>query len=200
MASNLQRRSKKTARVRAGARRQDEVDLGPLPELIGFMLRRAQIAVFQEVFRLFSQVDIRPAQFSVLTVIEHNPGLTQSQVSAALGIRRTNFVALLDSLEHRGLATREQAKNDRRSHALHLTEDGKAMMRKLRQFVDIQERRLVGRIGETGRGQLIDLLHRLIDGRRTKAPQRPRKRSRAAAKPPRRQARAKRSLTSRGIG
>jgi len=200
MAGNPQRQTKKTARTRAAARRPREVDLGPLPDLIGFMLRHAQIAVFREVFQLFSQVDIRPAQFSVLTVIERNPGLTQSQVSAALGIKRTNFVALLDSLEHRGLATRQAAKNDRRSHALHLTEDGKAVMRKLRQLVDIQERRLVDRIGESGRAQLIELLHRLIDGRRMKAPQRTRKRGRVAAKPPRRQAAAKRSLTSRGMG
>src|SRR5215475_14751218 len=98
-----------------------EVDLGPLPELIGFMLRRAQIAVFGEAFRLFSQVDIRPAQFSVLTVIERNPGLTQSQVSAALGIKRTNSVGLLDELERRALAERRQAARDKRSYALYLT-------------------------------------------------------------------------------
>jgi DNA-binding MarR family transcriptional regulator len=193
------RRPSSKARARA-ARAQNEVDLGPLPELIGFMLRRAQIAVFGEVFRLFSQVDIRPAQFSVLTVIERNPGLTQSQVSAALGIKRTNFVALLDSLEHRGLATRRPAKNDRRSHALHLTEDGKAVMRKLRQLVDIEERRLVARIGESGRAQLIELLHRLIGARASAPTPVVRKPRRVAAKPARHQVRANRSLTSRGIG
>src|ERR1700694_4885401 len=95
-------------RPAAAARRAADVDLGMLPDLIGFMLRRAQIAVFQEIFKLFSEVDIRPAQFSVLTVIEKNPGLTQSRVSAALGIKRTNFVALLDSLEQRGLARSEE--------------------------------------------------------------------------------------------
>jgi DNA-binding MarR family transcriptional regulator len=169
MARTRIRRTKTPARGRAVARRPLEVDLGPLPDLIGFMLRRAQIAVFKEIFRLFSQVDIRPAQFSVLTVIERNPGLTQSKVSAALGIKRTNFVALLDGLEQRGLATRRKAFGDRRSHALHLTEDGKAVMRRLRQLVEIQERRLIGRIGENRRAQLIDLLHRLIDGRRVPA-------------------------------
>ena len=46
--------------------------------------------------RAFAPFDIRPAQFSVLTVIERNPGLTQSQVAEALGIKRTNFVGMLD--------------------------------------------------------------------------------------------------------
>src|ERR1700674_4213083 len=123
--ANHPRRRKATRRRTAVSRRGAEVDLGPLPDLIGFMLRRAQIAVFKEIFRLFSEVDIRPAQFSVLTVIESNPRLTQSQVSGALGIKRTNFVALLDSLERRGLAERQPAAGDRRSYALHLTENGK---------------------------------------------------------------------------
>ena len=66
------------------------------------MLRRAQLIVFQDFFAAFAPFDIRPAQFSVLTVIERNPGLTQSQVAAALGIKRTNFVGMLDELEKRG--------------------------------------------------------------------------------------------------
>ncbi len=172
-----------TARGPRAARRLTEVDLGMLPDLIGFMLRRAQISVFQEIFRLFSEVDIRPAQFSVLTVIERNPGLTQSRVSAALGIKRTNFVAVLDSLEQRGLAERRPAEGDRRSHALHLTSDGRAVMRRLRQLVDIQERRLVSRIGESGRAELIELLHRLIDSRRSRSPKAVRRPRRTAAKP-----------------
>jgi DNA-binding MarR family transcriptional regulator len=201
MAATRTRRAKSARGPAAAVRRPVEVDLGMLPDLIGFMLRRAQIAVFQEIFRLFSEVDIRPAQFSVLVVIERNPGLTQSQVSAALGIKRTNFVALLDSLEQRGLAERQAAAGDRRSHALHLTDRGKAVMRRLRQLVDIQERRFVGRIGESGRRQLIELLHRLIDGRRVKKADGARKPRRPAAKPDgARQAKANRSLTSRGIG
>ena len=84
------------------------VDLGPLPELIGYVLRRAQLAVFQDFFAAFAPFDIRPAQFSVLTVIERNPGLTQSQAAEALGIKRTNFVGMLDELETRGLAARRQ--------------------------------------------------------------------------------------------
>src|SRR6516165_8251255 len=121
MAAIRPRHAKSVRRQAAAGRRHAEVDLGMLPELIGFMLRRAQIVVFQEIFPLFSEVDIRPAQFSVLVVIERNPGLTQSQVSAALGIKRTNFVALLDSLEQRGLAERQARAGDRRSHALYLT-------------------------------------------------------------------------------
>jgi DNA-binding MarR family transcriptional regulator len=174
---------------RAGAAARADVDLGPLIGLIGYMLRRAQIAVFQDIFRTFAEVGIRPAQFSVLTVIAHNPGRTQSQVSAALGIKRTNFVALLDSLERRGLAVRRPAPTDRRSHALHLTDAGKATMRRLNKKVGQLEARMIGQIGKDGRVALLALLHRLAEGDR-----------RAVSKGKRRQPSSNRSLTSVGTG
>jgi len=140
------------------------VDLGPLPELIGYMLRRAQLAVFQDFFAVFAPFDIRPAQFSVLTVIERNPGLTQSQVAEALGIKRTNFVGMLDDLESRGLAERRQGARDKRSYALYLTAEGAALMRKLKPVLKAHEGRMVARLGEDGRDALIGLLREIANG------------------------------------
>ena len=141
-----------------------QIDLGPLPELIGYVLRRAQLVVFQDFFATFAPYDIRPAQFSVLTVIERNSGLTQSQVAAALGIKRTNFVGLLDVLEKRGLAERRQAARDKRSYALYLTAEGAALMRKLKPVLRAHEQRMVAKVGEEGRDRLVELLHGIADG------------------------------------
>ena len=141
------------------------LDLGPLPELIGYVLRRAQLVVFQDFFQAFAPFNISPAQFSVLTVIERNPGLTQSQVAAALGIKRTNFVGLLDELERRALAERRQAARDKRSYALYLTSDGVTLMRKLKPVLKAHESRMIARIGESGRDRLVELLHEIVDGR-----------------------------------
>lgn len=199
----MQSRRTRSSPVRSRKRpeRGRAVDLGPLPGLIGYMLRRAQMTVFQDIFRVFSKVNIRPAQFSVLVVIEHNPGLTQSQVSAALGIKRTNFVALLDSLEQRRLAERRPSPGDRRSHALHLTDGGKAMMRRLRQLVSLLESRLVASLGEGGRDQLIELLHRLADGEyRGTAAKASARDGVGTMRQRRAQTRENRSMTSRGIG
>jgi len=132
--------------------RGKSIDLGPLPDLIGYVLRRAQLAVFQDFFAAFAPFDIRPAQFSVLTIIERNPGLTQTQVAEALGIKRTNFVGMLDELETRGLAERRQTARDKRSYALYLTADGAALMRKLRPVLKAHEARMVARL-RRGRAQ-----------------------------------------------
>ena len=139
------------------------VDLGPLPELMGYVLRRAQLVVFQDFFAAFAPFDISPAQFSVLTVIERNPGLTQSQVAAALGIKRTNFVGLLNELEKRALAERRRVSGDKRSYALYLTPEGAALMRKLRPVLKAHEARMVAKVSEDGRDQLVALLHDIAD-------------------------------------
>jgi DNA-binding MarR family transcriptional regulator len=142
------------------------IDLGPLPDLIGYVLRRAQLVVFQDFFAAFAPFDIRPAQFSVLTVIERNPGLTQSQVAEALGIKRTNFVGMLDALEARGLTERRAAARDKRSYALYLTAEGAALMRRLKPVLKAHESRMVTLVGEDGREALIALLHGIAGGPR----------------------------------
>jgi DNA-binding MarR family transcriptional regulator len=139
------------------------IDLGSLPEVTGYMLRRAQLAVFQDFLRAYAGLDVRPGQYSVLTVIERNPGLRQSQLSAALGIKRANLVALLDALEHRGLAKRVPVATDRRSYALYLTDAGMELVQKLREINVAHERRVTARIGEAGRRQLLKLLQGVID-------------------------------------
>jgi len=139
------------------------VDLGLIGESMGFLLKRAQMAVFHDFIRTFAAADIRPAQFSVLSVIERNPGLKQSQVSTALSIKRTNFVPLLDGLEARGLVKRKPAATDRRSHALHLTAKGVTLMEQLNALWSEHEQRVRDRIGPDGRVWLLDLLPRLTD-------------------------------------
>lgn len=146
-----------------GTESADRIDLGLLTEAVGFLLKRAQMAVFNDFNRTFADADIRPAQFSVLTVIGRNPGLKQSQVSGALSIKRTNFVPLLDSLEERGLVKRKLAAADRRSHALHLTAKGTALVKELNALWTQHEQRIRDQIGEEGRTRLLDLLGRLVE-------------------------------------
>lgn len=134
------------------------IDYGVLGESVGFLLKRAQMAVFADFIATFAAADIRPAQFSVLVIVGRNPGLKQSQVSAALSIKRTNFVPLLDSLEDRGLVKRKMAATDRRSHALHVTPKGAALLKELSLLWEQHEQRIQDKLGGDGRAQLLTLL------------------------------------------
>ncbi len=99
----------------------DEIGLDALVGHAGYAVRRFQIWIFQDFIKTLGDVDIRPTQYSVLTVIGANPGLSQMAVAKRLGIERARLVHLLDSLEQRKLVKRIKSKADRRSHALHLT-------------------------------------------------------------------------------
>jgi len=132
------------------------VHYGPLHESIGYALRRAQVAVFQNVYEAFAELEIRPAQYSVLTIIELNPGVSQTQAADALGIKKTNFVAMIDGLEVRDLARRTSSENDRRFHALHLTDKGKALMSKLHKIAAAHERSITERLGAAERRRLCE--------------------------------------------
>jgi DNA-binding MarR family transcriptional regulator len=132
--------------------------LGPLPGLIGYALRRAQVAVYQDFARTYAGFDIRPVQYGVLTVIEHNPGQKQTAVGAALGIKRANFVALCDELERRNLIVRRHIPNDRRCYALHLTPKGDALLKELHQVNAEHEARVAAALGDADREGFIKLL------------------------------------------
>ncbi len=139
------------------------VDLGHLDHVLGYALRRAQIAVFNDFRRNFADVDIRPTQYAVLSILADHPGLKQGEVSAALGIKRTNFVAVLDELERRGLAQRRPMADDRRSRALYLTDEGAALTAHIRRLNAANEARLAGLLPPGQAAALIDLLRRLTD-------------------------------------
>jgi DNA-binding MarR family transcriptional regulator len=139
------------------------VPLGLLGETVGYALRRAQLAVFADFIRSFAPLDIRPGQFSVLLVLHQTPGLRQSQVADALGIKRANFVTLLDGLEARGLTRRETVPTDRRAVALYLTEAGEALAQDMLSLWRAHEDRVTARLGEAGKAQLLALLAKLVE-------------------------------------
>ncbi len=152
----------------AGAHGDLCVDRTLLPcmtSILDHKLRRAQLLVFQDFAATFSKLRLRPAEFSVLAMIAKHPGQKQTTIAEGLGIKRANFVALMDSLERRGLAERRKGEHDRRSHSLHLTEEGTRFVEGMTQLWSEHEDRLVARLGGVeNRERLITLLDKLLCG------------------------------------
>jgi DNA-binding MarR family transcriptional regulator len=123
------------------------VDLSALVDVIGYQLRRAQLAVFDDFIRSFAAHDIRPSQFGALTAIEGNPGSSQAAIAQSLAIKRSNFVKLVDEFERRKLVVRRQSAGDRRSNALFLTATGRSTLEQLRAIHVAHEARIGALIG-----------------------------------------------------
>jgi len=134
------------------------VDLGRLVGHLGYFVRRAQIWIFQDFIRTLAEVDIRPAQYSVLLVIDANRGLSQSALSETLGIERARLVRLLDSLEARKLVQRRPSRSDRRSRVLALTAQGRRALARIKTLADEHEQHLAQKVGIGSRKTLLRLL------------------------------------------
>jgi DNA-binding MarR family transcriptional regulator len=137
------------------------IALGTLSSLLGYHLRRAQVAVFQDFGTAVDGAEITPGQFGVLVVIATNAGLSQTQLGTALGIDRSTVVAVIDRLEARGWVVREVSPHDRRSHALRLSAEGTAALARLTERVRAHEQSIARRLTAAEKSTLIELLSRV---------------------------------------
>ena len=136
-----------------------ELQLGELSELLGYSLKRAQLKIFENFLRCVAPLQLTPAQFSVLLLLDKNPGRNQTEIANTLGILRPNFVAMLDGLESRELCARIRSTNDRRSHIVVLTDKGRAVLARAKKLVAAKhEARLNEILGPAKRAALLDML------------------------------------------
>ncbi len=131
--------------------------------IVGYRLRRAQLSVFQKFIAVFEELKLRPADYSVLVLIDDNPGRKQTEIAEVLGIKRANFVTLVHGLEQRGLVERIPSLEDKRANALHLTTAGQNFLRLAKSRHRALEDEIVTQLGGTeARALLLALLDRLI--------------------------------------
>lgn len=112
--------------VKAVAASEDtaSLDMGFLESLAGYNARRAALALIAEFLREMAPFGLRVVDFSVLTLIAHNPGITSRQLCAALDILPPNLVGMVRQMEGKGWIERRQHPTDRRAQGLFLTPQG----------------------------------------------------------------------------
>jgi DNA-binding MarR family transcriptional regulator len=154
------RRPSRTRSPRAVERRP--VDQAALAGIVGYRLRLAQLHVFRDFLRTFEAMALRPIDYSILRLIETNPGVRQGELARVLGVKRANMVSLIHALEERGLARRRAVDSDRRANALYLTRSGKAFVRKMQKMWQSHEDRIVARLGGgEARNRLLAILDKI---------------------------------------
>lgn len=106
----------------------DQVDTSYLESLLGYNARRASLAVISCFMERMAPYDLRPVDFSVLSLVAHNAGITSRQLCAALGLLPPNLVGLVAALEKRDLVLRLPHPRDGRAVGLHLTPAGERLV------------------------------------------------------------------------
>ena len=64
----------------------EEVDTRFLESLLGYNARRTALVLIEPFLERMAVYDVRPVDFSVLSLITHNPGITSRQLCSTLGL------------------------------------------------------------------------------------------------------------------
>ena len=107
----------------------EQVDTSFLDGLLGYNARRAALAVIEVFLERMAVYKLRPVDFSVLSLVVHNPGITSRQLCNTLGILPPNLVSLVGQLEQRELIERKPHPRDGRATGLHPTAGALKLMR-----------------------------------------------------------------------
>jgi DNA-binding MarR family transcriptional regulator len=139
----------------------DQVDTSFLQTLMGYNARRAALSIIELFLERMAPYGLKPVDFSVMSTIQHNPGVTSRQLCASLNLLPPNLVGLIQSLESRGLIERKPHPHDGRAVGLHATSKGQALMVQAEQAATELETEKTKKLTPGQRKTLLELLKKI---------------------------------------
>lgn len=139
----------------------EKVDTSFLESLVGYNARRAALSVIAVFLDRMAPFGLRVVDFSVLTLIAHNPGITSRQLCAALDILPPNLVGMIKDMEKQGWVEKREHPTDRRAQGLHLTEQGQRLQGEAQAVVASLEGEAITHLTESERATLLRLLQKV---------------------------------------
>ncbi|MET3917998.1 DNA-binding MarR family transcriptional regulator [Variovorax sp. OAS795] len=153
--------STKAAPPAAANAKSDRLDTRVLEAFVGYNARRAWLIVSSLFAERMAPYGLKQIDFSVLSLLAHNPGATSRQLCNTLDILPPNLVSLVATLDSRGLIERRPHPHDGRAVGLHLTEAGEKLIGEAEQAVTQLETDASARLTARERETLIRLLQKM---------------------------------------
>jgi DNA-binding MarR family transcriptional regulator len=129
----------------------------------GFLFAQMGTHAHRRFAERLAGLGLHPRHFGMLSHLAAAEGQSQQALAVALGIHRSAVVALVDDLEHRGLAERRPDPADRRAYTLFLTHAGRELLAELERTADAEDAELLAALDASERSQLISLLQRVAE-------------------------------------
>jgi DNA-binding MarR family transcriptional regulator len=123
-----------------------------------FLLARLGLAFKSKAVGRLETEGFEVHQYSVLAILGEGARETQSTIADALALDPSRLVALLDSLEERGLVARQRDAQDRRRHVVSITPAGKRQLQRLRTIAGQLEDEFLAPLTQRDR----ETFHRLL--------------------------------------
>ncbi len=139
----------------------EKIDTSYLETLLGYNARRAALVIIELFLKRMAVYDLRPVDFSVLSLITHNPGISSRQLCSELNILPPNLVGMINTLEKRELILRQPHPSDGRVIGLHLSDVGRKLMKDAEQTAQELENEAASKLTATERKTLMRLLQKI---------------------------------------
>ena len=108
---------------------------------LGYLLRQAHQALRAQIDQAARAAGITAPQFSIMSALDHEPGLTGAEVARQSLLRPQTANEILANIERAGLVERRENPRDRRSRHVHLTTRGREKLAEVNGRVREIERR-----------------------------------------------------------
>jgi DNA-binding MarR family transcriptional regulator len=132
-----------------------------LHSLVGYNCKRAYLRIKPMFDKRMAKYELRPVDFTVLSLLKANPNLSQKRLSAAVHVSPPNLATLLDRLAARGLLERQRNPIDKRLQMLVLTGEGMRLCGKAEKTVEELEAVAASSLSNAERAELIRLLQKI---------------------------------------
>jgi len=149
-------------RVPADATQVGHLEQARLHQVLGYQLAQATIATTVVYMNQVGEpFELRPVEYTILALINENPGGSSAQLAQALAVTAPNITMWIDRLEGRGLASRRRSETDKRAQRLQLTRKGTDLVAKATERLLDEERQAFAQLSEGERVILNELLHKV---------------------------------------
>ena len=137
------------------------IDLQRLESMTGFLVRLAQLKIYEAFHESQADNALTPARYSLLAVLHDNPDSRPGQIADALRVKPSNLAALLTQFEQDGLIVRVADPGERRAALIRLSEKGEALFQEVDPQIRTLEDRAVEMLTVEERAVLLKLLLRV---------------------------------------
>jgi DNA-binding MarR family transcriptional regulator len=128
-----------------------------------FLLAQVGAHAASKFAERLAELKLVPAHAGIFRILSGKPGMSQQELATALGALPSRLVALIDELESRGLVERRPHGSDRRSHALHLTDEGRSTVQAVGRVAREHQHALLAGLSQEEKRQLATLLQTVAD-------------------------------------
>jgi len=137
------------------------LSVGVLPNLLGYNVRRAHMALWRDFNRTVGMSEIRPGIFSLMVLVDENPGIAQIELANQLAIDKATIVGLIRQLQREGWIDRRRSGTDRRRQDIYLTPVGRQELANLRRDMLEHEAKFLNLFTRQELAQFFDYLRRI---------------------------------------